>query len=61
MEPGNRSGILSFVPHDAGGLFRHLLKERVLAAQRGIAVRLSPHFYNNESDIEKFLAALDSY
>jgi selenocysteine lyase/cysteine desulfurase len=61
MEPRNRSGILSFVPEDAGRLFRHLLKKRVLAAQRGNAVRLSPHFYNDESDVERLLEALDSY
>ncbi|MGO9019240.1 MAG: aminotransferase class V-fold PLP-dependent enzyme [Syntrophobacteraceae bacterium] len=61
MEPGHRSGILSFVPEDAGRLFRHLLNTKVLAAQRGNAVRLSPHFYNDESDVERFLEALDSY
>jgi selenocysteine lyase/cysteine desulfurase len=33
---------------------------KVLAAQRGNAVRLSPHFYNDESDVERFLEALDS-
>ncbi|MGA3115593.1 MAG: aminotransferase class V-fold PLP-dependent enzyme [Syntrophobacteraceae bacterium] len=60
MEPGHRSGILSFVPEDAGRLFRHLLNMKVLAAQRGNAVRLSPHFYNDESDVERFLEALDS-
>ncbi len=61
LEPVNRSGILSFIPVDAGKLFRHLLKRKVLAAQRGNAVRLSPHFYNDESDIEKLFEALDSY
>ncbi len=61
MEPRHRSGILSFVPEDAGRLFRHLLKSKVLAAQRGNAVRLSPHFYNDESDIERLFEALDSY
>jgi selenocysteine lyase/cysteine desulfurase len=61
MEPGHSSGILSFVPDDAGRLFRHLLKRKVLAAQRGNAVRLSPHFYNDASDIERLLQALDEY
>jgi selenocysteine lyase/cysteine desulfurase len=60
-ESGHRSGILSFVPEDAGGLFRYLLKEKVLAAQRGNALRLSPHFYNNESDVERFFEVLDGY
>ena len=61
MEPRNRSGILSFVPDDAGRLFRHLLGQKVLAAQRGHAVRLSPHFYNDENDVERLFKALDSY
>lgn len=61
MEPRHRSGILSFAPEDAERLFRYLLKRKVLAAQRGNAVRLSPHFYNDESDIERFFEALDSY
>jgi selenocysteine lyase/cysteine desulfurase len=60
-ESGHRSGILSFVPDDSGRLFHHLLKTKVLAAQRGIAVRLSPHFYNDASDIERLLKALDEY
>ncbi len=61
MAPRHRSGILSFVPQDAEGLFRYLLKKKVLAAQRGNAVRLSPHFYNDETDIARLFEALDSY
>jgi len=61
MEPKHRSGILSFVPDDAGKVFRHLLKRKVIAAQRGGAVRLSPYFYCDESDIERLFDALDSY
>ena len=60
-EPVHRSGILSFVPEDAERLFRYLLKKKVLAAQRGNVLRLSTHFYNNESDIERLFAALDGY
>jgi selenocysteine lyase/cysteine desulfurase len=61
MERRHRSAILSFVPEDAGRLFRHLFKRKVLAAQRGNAVRLSPHFYNDESDVERLFEAVDSY
>lgn len=61
MEPEHRSGILSFLPEDAGGLFRRLYQRNVLAAHRGSALRLSPHFYNDESDIDRFLEALDSF
>ncbi len=61
MELRHRSGILSFVPEDAEGLFRYLLKSKVLCSQRGNAVRLSPHFYNDAADIEMLFEALDSY
>jgi cysteine desulfurase / selenocysteine lyase len=57
----DRSGILSFIPDDAGALFRYCLENNVLVAQRGDAVRLSPHFYNDESDIANFFEVLDIY
>lgn len=60
-EPEHRSGILSFIPENAEALFRYLLGKNVLVSQRGSAVRLAPHFYNDESDVEKFFRFLDSY
>ena len=57
----NRSGILSLLPKEAGGLFRYLLERQVLAAQRGSALRLSPHFYADERDVERFFEVLDAY
>ena len=61
MEPEHRSAILSFEAEDAGQLFRYLLKKKVLASQRGNALRLSPHFYIDESDIKRLFEALDGY
>ena len=60
-ERKHRSGILSFVPDDAAGLFRYFLENKVLVAQRGNAVRLAPHFYNDEGDVRKFFEVLDKY
>lgn len=57
----HRAGILSFVPDDAADLFRYFLENKVLVAQRGDAVRLAPHFYNDESDIGRFFEMLDIY
>ncbi|MCB1044531.1 MAG: aminotransferase class V-fold PLP-dependent enzyme [Acidobacteria bacterium] len=38
----------------------HVLAEkRVFVSVRGNAIRVAPHLYNDESDIEKFFAALD--
>ena len=62
LEPGSRSGILSFVPSgDPEALFRFLLERNVLLSHRGPMIRLSPHFYNNEADIQAFFRALDAY
>lgn len=62
-EREHRAGILSFIPGtgNAHELFRFFMKNKVLVAQRGDAIRISPHFYNDESDIENFLAVLDQY
>lgn len=63
LEREGRAGILSFLPGagNAHDLFRFFLKNNVLVAQRGDAIRLSPHFYNDEADIDRFFAVLDSY
>ncbi len=63
VERERRAGILSFMPGggNAHELFRFFMKNKVLVAQRGDAIRISPHFYNDESDIEQFFAVLDQY
>lgn len=62
MEGGERSGILSFAPpSDAGALYRFLTKRNILASLRGNLIRISPHFYNNETDVAAFFDALDDF
>ena len=57
-----RSGILSFKPNgDPKALFIHLAKNGVVVFERNNLIRVSPHFYNNEEDIQKFFTALDSF
>jgi len=61
LQPGERSGILSFLP--AGNpteLFHALSRRGVAVSLRGDTIRLSPHFYNNEDDVEEFFEALDA-
>jgi len=59
---GERSGILSFCPPgEAQRCFRFLGERGVAVALRGGAIRLSPHFWNDESDLEAFFAALDQF
>jgi len=61
LEPGERSGILCFEPKgDAAAAFRGLLDRQVTTALRDGRIRLAPHFYNDECDVERFFAALDA-
>ncbi|GAB4277437.1 MAG: aminotransferase class V-fold PLP-dependent enzyme [Deferrisomatales bacterium] len=61
LEPGERSGILTFVPRsDPAELAQRLLREKVFAAARGEGLRLSPHCYNDRGDVERLLDALDA-
>ena len=57
------SGIVSFVP-DAGSaqdVTRFLERQRVLVAARCGKVRVAPHFYNTEQEIDRILELLGSY
>jgi cysteine desulfurase / selenocysteine lyase len=57
-----RSGILTFhPPGDALRCFRFLAERKVLVSPRGGMIRLSPHFWNNERDLDAFFAALDAF
>jgi len=56
-----RSGIVSFrsknIPSEA--LHQKLADAGVIVSLRGGAIRVSPHFYNTEEEIERLLAELD--
>ncbi|MCP3678635.1 MAG: aminotransferase class V-fold PLP-dependent enzyme [Deltaproteobacteria bacterium] len=58
-----RSGILLFTPAKGSveGLYRHLSANRILCAIRPGGIRLSPHFYNNEEDVERLLKVVAEY
>jgi selenocysteine lyase/cysteine desulfurase len=43
---------------DASALARQLREKRIIVAARHGNLRVSPHFYNDESDLEKLQAAL---
>jgi cysteine desulfurase/selenocysteine lyase len=59
-EEDERSGILTFdhPAHDTEKLSYLLREAGVIQTLRGGGVRISPHFYNNEEEVEAFLAAL---
>jgi cysteine desulfurase / selenocysteine lyase len=49
-----------FENRDVSALARALKEQRVLVAARRGHLRVSPHFYNNEEDLEKLSSALQS-
>ena len=62
MEREERSGILSFVPpSDPDALYRFLTERDIMVSLRGNLIRISPHFYNNQTDVGAFFDALDDF
>jgi selenocysteine lyase/cysteine desulfurase len=60
MGENERSGIITFVSekYDYKYLFNILKKNKILVAMRRERIRLSPHFYNCEEDIEQVIDVL---
>ena len=60
--PGERSGIISFTGGmDLKKLSDFMAENRVLLTARDGMIRLSPHFYNSEEEIEEFFELLDRF
>ena len=60
-KPGEKSAIVC-IKHrggiDSGEVFKKLESENVIVSARGDRVRIAPHFYNDQSDIERLVEAL---
>lgn len=58
-----RSGIVAFqMPgKDAMALKRHAMRREVVFGVRAGRLRISPHAYNNEEDLDRLVAALTSF
>jgi cysteine desulfurase / selenocysteine lyase len=57
--PARRSGIFTFSASVAmPWLYQQLTAERIVCAQRGGGIRLSPHFYNTESQLAQVIKTL---
>jgi cysteine desulfurase/selenocysteine lyase len=54
------SGILCVAPRDVGSAFRALKGERVVCSVREGAIRLSPHVYNTQAEMERVVEILES-
>lgn len=58
--PSEKSGAVAFVSdrHPSAELHAHLEEARVIVSLREGAIRVSPHFYNTEDEIDRLLSSL---
>ncbi len=61
LSPEHRSGIIAFGCGDPGRLKHWLAEEGIVVAEREGGIRVSPHVYNNEEDMERLCRALRSH
>ncbi len=55
LEKNRRSGIATFEMDDAAEVSRKLQQEHITVAPRVNTLRVSPHFYNTEDEVDLFL------
>ena len=60
VTPKERSGIVCFRSrrHSSAELCRRLIDNRIIVSDRAQSVRVSPHFYNSEEEIERMMDVL---
>jgi kynureninase len=58
LQPERRSGIITFEDRKPIATARKLMAKRIVVAARPNTIRVSPHFYNTEQEIDKFLRTL---
>jgi selenocysteine lyase/cysteine desulfurase len=60
LTPKERSGIVCFRSrsHSSAELCRRLVDSKVIVSDRAGSVRVSPHFYNSEEEIEQMMEVL---
>lgn len=55
LEPEHRSGIVNFLIDNAQEKVRRLAKKNIVVTARSHGIRVSPHFYNTEEEIDKLV------
>ena len=56
--PARHGAMIALHCHDAPALVARLAEQDIVVSDRDNNLRISPHFYNNEQDIDKLFAAL---
>jgi len=60
-DPAHRSAIVMIRHDDPPGAVRHLAEEGVIVDHRPGYVRVSPHFYNTEEEVDRCVDVLTAY
>ena len=61
MEPKHRSSIFTFSCKDLAALHRFLLDRKIILVRREGSIRVAVHLYNDDSDIDRLIRALDEF
>lgn len=61
LNESERSGILVFAHPEAEALYPYLMERKGFVSLRAGRIRLAPHFYNNDEDVQRFFALLDGF
>jgi selenocysteine lyase/cysteine desulfurase len=59
LSPERRSGILCIRPESADKVYEALAAAEIRCALRENSIRISPHWYNNQEDVARFLEVLE--
>ena len=60
-DPARRGPMVALRSHDAPAMVAKLHAARIITSSRDGNVRLSPHFYNSNDDVDTIFAAIDTH
>jgi cysteine desulfurase/selenocysteine lyase len=60
LQPEHRSGIVNLACQDPESVVKRLQEHAVIISVRGGGLRISPHFYNTEDEVDKLLWGLNA-
>ena len=57
----HRSGICSFSGKSTDKLYDHLIKQNIIVSLRNGMIRVAPHFYNTQSEIDELILVVKKF